>query len=246
MAMQTTRRDGSAVAARPKPFSWSYSRLKNFEVCGKRYYETDVLKNYNDSEDNEQLQWGESVHDALAKRCQEGTPLPTGMEHFEPWAQKVLVGGGEIFTELETAIDENFGPAPWFGARDGSGPQPWLRCKIDFVKKQGPIALLVDWKTGKIVEDSFQLGLSAACAFAKWPDLQAIRTSFVWLKEDAESSETFYRADMANMWRALWPRVSALASAHQSMNFPPTAGGMCRRFCKVVSCPNHGKSFSKR
>jgi hypothetical protein len=244
MAMQTTRRDGSAVTARPKPFSWSYSRLKNYEVCPKRYYHTDVAKEFNDGDDNEQLQWGNTVHAAMAARCKDGTPLPSGMEKFEPWAAKVLVGGGEIFTELDTAIDENFGEAPWFAARDGSGPKPWLRCKIDYVKKQGAIALLVDWKTGKIVEDSFQLGLSASCAFARWPDLQAIRTSFVWLKEDAESSEVFYRADMARMWRTLWPRVSALTSAHQSMNFPPTPSRMCRSWCKVTSCPNHGKTFS--
>jgi len=245
MAMMTTRRDGSAVVARQKPFSWSYSRLKNFEVCGKRYYETDVLKNYNDGDDNEELKWGETVHTAMASRCQTGAALPTGFPaHFEKWCQKVLIGGGEVFTELESAIDENFGEAPWFGARDGSGPQPWLRVKIDFVKKQGPIALLVDWKTGKILEDSFQLALSAACAFARWKDLEAIRCSFVWLKEDAESSETFYRNDMPGMWRSLWPRISALTSAHQSMNFPPTASRMCRKWCKVVSCPNHGKSFS--
>lgn len=244
MAMQTTRRDGSAVLPRPKPFAWSYSRLKNFEVCPKRYYETDVLKNFNDGDDNEQLQWGEQVHKAMAERCKNGVALPQGMEGYEPWAQKVLVSGGEVHVELDTAIDENFGPAPWFAARDGTGPIPWLRCKIDLVVKNGDIALLVDWKTGKIIEDSFQLGLSASCAFARWPELKAIRTSFVWLKEDAESSEVFLREDMARMWRTLWPRISALHSAHTSSNFPPVASRMCRKYCRVSHCQNHGKTFS--
>lgn len=245
MAMQTTKRDGSTYTGKQKPFSWSWSRLKNFEVCGKRYYETDVLKNYNDGENNETLQWGEAVHEAMAARCKLGVPLPKGMEAFEPWAQKVLVNSGRaiIETELELAIDDGFGPAPWFGARDGSGPQPWFRAKVDFLKRVDTIALLVDWKTGKIAEDSFQLALSAACVFAKYPEIQAVRCSFVWLKEDAESSETFYRADMVRMWRVLWPRISALHSAHQSLTFPPKPSRMCRQWCKVVSCPNHGKSF---
>jgi hypothetical protein len=240
MAMVTRKRDGTEVK---KPFAWSFSRLKNYEVCPKRYYETDVLKKHNDGDDNEQLQWGERVHNVMANRCAKNEALPPEMPaHYEAWAQRVLIGGGEIFVEQELAIDENFGPAPWFGARDGSGPQPWFRAKVDFVKKQGSIALLVDWKTGKILDESFQLALSCACAFAKWPDLDAIRASYVWLKEDAESSDTVLRSDMPNLWRALWPRITKLASSHQSMDFPPTPSGMCKKFCKVISCPNHGKA----
>jgi hypothetical protein len=247
MAMQTIRRAGSTVGQ--KPFSFSWSRIKNYEVCPKRYYETDVLKTYNDGDNNPDLQWGETVHKAMAERCQNGVVLPDGMpEHYEAWAQKVLVGGGEIFTELELAIDTNFGPAPWFGDKDRRtgeliGPQPWFRAKVDFVKKQGPIGLLVDWKTGKIVDESFQLALSAACAFAKWPDLMALRVSYVWLKEDAESSDTIKRTDMPNVWRQMWPRISALTQSHLSLSFPPKTSKMCRGWCKVVSCPNHGKSF---
>lgn len=245
MAMQTRRRDGSAVVAPKKPFAWSFSRLKNFEVCPKRYYETDVLKNFNDGDDNQSLQWGETVHKAMADRCQNGTALPdTFPAHYESWASRIMEGGGEVFTEIESAIDENFNPAPWFAARDGTGPIPWFRAKIDLVKIQGPIALLVDWKTGKIVDESFQLALSACCAFARWKDLQAIRCSYVWLKEDAESSENFLRTDMARMWRTLWPRVTQLASAHSSMDFPPTPNRMCKQWCKVAQCPNHGKTFS--
>ncbi len=39
------------IAAKPKEWSWSYSKLKNYEVCPKRHYEVDVLKNYDDSVD---------------------------------------------------------------------------------------------------------------------------------------------------------------------------------------------------
>jgi len=247
MAMQTTR---NVNAALQKAFAWSYTRLKNYEVCPKRYYETDVLKNYNDGDNNPDLQWGEQVHEAMAKRCQTSTALPDGYPlWYEGWAAKVLAGGGEVFTELELAIDDKFGPAPWFGDKDRRtgqlmGPQPWFRSKVDLVKKVGNIALVVDWKTGKILEDSFQLALSAACVFAKWPEIVAIRASFVWLKEDAESSETFHRTDMPQMWRTLWPRIGALTASHQSLSFPPQPGRMCRKWCKVVSCPNHGKSFS--
>lgn len=240
--MVTRRRDGTqVVAASSKPFAWSFSKLKNFEVCPKRYYETDILKNYTD-DDNTELAWGTRVHDVMAKRCEKGEKIPDDMPaHYELWAQRVLVGGGELFVEQQLAIDENFLEAPWFAARDGSGRIPWFRAKVDFLKIQGPIALLVDWKTGKIQDESYQLALSCACAFAKWPELEAIRASYVWLKEDAESTEIIKRTDMPHLWRSLWPRVTKLASAHQSMSFPPTPNRTCRQWCRVTSCPNHGK-----
>ena len=37
----TTTFDGKAVV---KPFSWSYSRLKNYEACPKKHYHLDIKK----------------------------------------------------------------------------------------------------------------------------------------------------------------------------------------------------------
>ena len=72
--------------------------MKNFEVCPKRHYEIDLAKNYKEPE-GEQLRWGNFVHDALAKRCKDGTPLPkdllSAMPYAEAWAAKVLGTGGE-------------------------------------------------------------------------------------------------------------------------------------------------------
>ena len=232
MAIVTTR-----GAPRKKPFTWSYSRLKNFEVCPKRHYEIDIAKSYKEG-DSEQLLWGNAVHDALAKRCgKDQKPLPQGMEAYEPWAQKVLAGGGDIYVEQNLAISEQFTSTGYF--EDNT----WFRAKGDLIKIIGDIALVVDWKTGKILEDSVQLALSAACIFAKFPHLKAIRASFVWLKEDAESSETFYPSDMPGMWRGLWPRIEALKAAHEHQNYPPIPCRMCRAWCAVKACPNNGKTF---
>ena len=74
MSVVTTRR----APAGPKPFSWSYSRLKNFETCPKRHWHVDINKDAKE-EDSEQLQWGNAVHKALADRIAKGTSLPIGM-----------------------------------------------------------------------------------------------------------------------------------------------------------------------
>jgi hypothetical protein len=235
MAITTTMRNG---APRIKPFAWSYSRLKNFEVCPKRHYEIDLAKNIKEPE-GEQLQWGNFVHKGMAERCGPNrVPLPEQLAMYEPWAVKALHGAerGIVLVEESLAISRNFTPTGNFDS------DVWLRVKMDFAKIIGDVALALDWKTGKILEDSMQLALVAACLFAKYPNLNAVRSSYAWLKEDAESSETFFKEDMPTVWRNLWPRIEAMESAHTHTNYPPTPSGMCMRFCAVKACPHNGKS----
>lgn len=233
MAIVTSTRTG---APRIKPFAWSFSRMKNFEVCPKRHYEIDLAKNIKEPE-GEQLVWGNFVHKGLAERCgKDQTPLPKELAMYEPWAVKVLGNGGEVFVEESLALTKNFTPAGNFDA------DTWLRVKCDFIRIVGDVALTVDWKTGKILEDSVQLALTAACIFAKFPNIKAVRASYVWLKEDCESSENFYREDMPGMWRSIWHRIEAMEQAHTHVNYPPTPSGMCMKWCAVKSCPHNGKS----
>jgi hypothetical protein len=115
-----------------------------------------------------------------------------------------------------------------------------FRGVADVLKINGPVALAIDWKTGKIVEDSQQLALMAACIFAHHPGVQKIRTEFAWLKEDASSRADFDRNEMARMWANLWPRIEALERAHKTTTYPAKPGALCRRWCPVKSCPHHG------
>src|SRR5205807_2231069 len=77
-----------------------------------------------------------------------------------------------ILVEQQLAINADFGPVPWFDSA------AWFRGIGDVIKIVGPVALIVDWKTGKIVEDSQQLALMAACVFAHHPEVQKVRSEF--------------------------------------------------------------------
>ncbi len=225
IALTTTRN-------KPKSFSFSYSKLKNFETCPKRHYHYEIKKDVKE-EAGEALLYGNTVHDLLAKRM-EGEPLPKHFEHLEKWAQRVLVGGGTILAEQKLAITEDFGPCEWFAKN------AWYRGIADVIKINGPVALAVDWKSGKIKEDGSQLALMAACVFAHHAEVQRIRTEFVWFAEDATTRADFSRDDMVGMWKGLLPRVTLLRNAYEKQDFPPKPGGLCRRYCQVVSCPHHG------
>jgi hypothetical protein len=237
------RRDGSVVR---KPFSWSFSKLKNYETCPKRHWELDLnpLKTYKENDDSGALGWGNYVHACMKDRCGASrTPLPPDLAAAVPcaelWAQKVLGNAKpeDILVEQDLAINREFGTAAYFGA------DAWLRVKADFIRMAGDVALSADWKTGKILEDSFQLALSAACIFAKYPQIRAVRCAFIWLKEDAESSENFLREDMPKMWRALWPRIAALEQAYLQQDYPPKPNRNCRAWCAVKACPHNGKTY---
>ena len=227
--------NATTVYNKPKAFSWSYSKLKNFRTCPKRHYHCDIARDVVE-EESEELKYGNFVHKTLADYIGKGVPIPSmHQRQLQAWADKLKNGPGDTLVEQKYAITEDFQPCDW-RARDA-----WYRGIGDVVKLHGPVALVVDWKTGKIVEDSVQLALMAQCLFVHYPQLQKIRSSFVWLKEDAETRQDFVREDMAKLWASLLPEVKTLQRAAEAQNFPAKPGGLCRRYCPVKACAHHGE-----
>jgi len=220
--------------SKPKPFAWSYSKLKNYETCPKRHYHCDVAKDVKD-EESEHITYGNAVHKALAEAISGKNPLPNPFSGLQPWVDKVTTGDSTILVEQQLAITQELNPTEWFGKT------AWYRGIADVIKIVGPVAVVLDWKTGKISEDGVQLALMAQCVFAHHPTIEKIRTEFVWLKEDATTRADFTRDDMVKVWAGLLPRVTMLKGAYDGANFPPKPGYLCRRFCPVVSCPHHGE-----
>lgn len=220
--------------ATPKEWSWSYSKLKNFDVCPKRMYEIDLCGNFKDV-GGEALEWGDKVHKSLAARLKSKTPLPPEMKNYEYWADRVDRGTGSLLVEQKYAITRDFRPTAYF-AND-----VWYRGIGDVVRIDGRVALVLDWKTGKVLEDSVQLMLMAQCIFSHFPEVTHVRSSFVWLKEECETPELLTRQEVADQWVALLPRVLAMENAAKTLNYPPKPSGICMTYCRVTSCPLHKK-----
>jgi hypothetical protein len=217
-----------------KPFTWTYSKLKNFEACPKKHYEVDITKSAKE-EESEQLFEGNVVHKILADACSDKrVPLPKGREYLAPWVERVVTSPGIIHVENKLALTREFAPCGFF---DGG---VWMRSIADVIKINGSVGLTIDWKTGKIVEDSVQLALVAACIFAKYPELKKLRSRFVWLKENAVTDEDFTPDDMPGMWKSIWHRIEALEHAHNTTTYMAKPGGLCRNWCPVKSCPHNG------
>lgn len=218
-----------------KPFSWSFSRLKNYETCPKKHYELDIAKNYTES--SEALTWGNTVHKALEQALLAKTPLslPPEMAKYKKYIASILKVPGVIEVEKQFALDEQFQPVGWFDKA------AWYRGKADVVIICGDTALAFDWKTGKIQKDSVQLMLMAQCIFTHYPSVKKVRTIYVWLQDDAVSDEDFDRQQVANSWIGLLHRVKVMRTSYDTQTYPPKPSGLCRKHCPVVSCPFHGK-----
>jgi hypothetical protein len=219
-----------------KDWSWSYSKLKNFEVCPKKHYEVDLAKTYVETQSDDPdsaLNWGNRVHDAFKRALTGQEPLPAEMVAvgYQKWVDRVLKGPGDLLVEQKYAINRQFQKTSYF-ANDA-----WYRGIGDVVRLDKDIALILDWKTGKILEDSVQLMLMAQCLFSHYPALRYVRSEFVWLKEDCTTPELFSRQEVADQWVQLIERVNALEHASKTMTYPPKPGYLCKKYCPVESCP---------
>lgn len=231
-----------------KEWSWSFSKKKNFDTCPKRYYETDILKNF--QEDSEQLTQGNAVHKALAGACLLGAgiassgsgrdavigaPLPEVYSYMKKWVDVVTKSPGTLRVEEKYALTRDFQKTAYFA------PNVWYRGICDVLKLNGNHATALDWKTGKVGHNSVQLMLMATCIFVHYPQIETVKTRFIWLAEDCTTRDVWERATIMKEWTSLIPEINAMEAATKTLTFPPKPGALCRKWCPVTSCPFHGK-----
>lgn len=217
-----------------KPFAWSYSQLKNFETCPKRYYHYNVEKDVEEPE-TQQLRDGNALHAHFEARLLKGTPLPLGYGMYEAMLARIVAADGKLYGEQKLAINARFEPRTYF-ARD-----TWLRTVADAAVVKGERATVFDWKTGKPADDETQLRLNAATLFAHAPEVMRIRAACVFVGYQQTTTVELVREDLGEVWAEILPRVRAMAKARQEKEYPPKPSGLCKRYCAVVSCPYHGK-----
>jgi len=219
-----------------KPFSWSFSRLKNYRTCPKRHWHVDLVRDFKE-EESEQLKWGNELHKAMANRIEKGKPLPTAMKRFERWPSMVTqIENVTVKVENKLAMTKDFEACGFFDN------DAWFRGVIDVLALVSDrAALTIDWKTGKINPEYEQLALSAQLLFSHYPKLEYVETIYVWFGHDTETMQRFHRSEMLETWNRLWPTIKEMDDAWRTTTYPPKPSGLCKNYCPVTSCPYHGK-----
>lgn len=206
--------------------AWSWSSYSDYLNCPLQYKLTRVTKAVVRPE-SEHLAWGNKVHSALELRVKDGTPLPPGMEKWEKYAKWATnLSSLTPVTERKVALDENLKPVEFWDKK------AWCRGVLDLTILADTLAVVLDWKTGKVRADSDQLKLFAGFIFSLHPEIQTVRTGYVWLNHDKVTEQTYQRFHVEQIWDTFKPGLERMKRSHGSGYFPPRPSELCS-WCPV-------------
>lgn len=217
---------------------WSYSSIKTFEQCPKKYYHLKIAKDVKD-EGGEASIYGNLVHKAAEDYVRDGTPIPPEYSYMQPILDALLRIPGNKFCELKLGVgyeDGKYYPTEFFA------PDAWWRGIADLLVVDTPNAYLVDYKTGKNAKyaDPTQLDMLAGAVFTHMPWVTKIKSGLLYVvsgefikKEHTAKNRTSYLATFDDA-------LERLVVAEQAEVWNPVSGPLCK-FCPVVSCPHNRK-----
>ena len=180
--------------------AWSFSRWTEYMLCPlkARLHHLDKIP----EPSNIYLEHGTEVHDTIAKYLRHGTKtLPSHMTFptFAVLLTSLRNTKTNIYIEEMWSFTKAWAPCEWNDWKD-----VWARVKLDCAKykKSTKTMFIFDWKTGKFkpteaAEDyHMQLELYALAAFLKFPEVQEVRASLIYLEALNTYNLTFTRMDL--------------------------------------------------
>lgn len=198
----------------------SYSSIKEFEACSKKWAHKRVWKDVKDTPGEASI-YGDRVHKGFEERLQLGVPLPEEIQKHEPLCTAIESLGGVVHAEKELVLTKEFAPTTWF-AEDA-----WFRSKLDVLVLASKRAVIMDWKTGKRRPDFLQLELSAAQVFIHYPEVDTINTAFIWIKENTTDKEVYKRSSLEAIKELLINKTNKIEEAVELGVFPAKPSGLC-------------------
>jgi hypothetical protein len=218
--------------------NWSYSSLKEYENCARRYHELRVLKNYK-REDTEQTLYGEELHKAADKYVKDGVALPEQFSFMQPLIEALMQKQGKKFSELQLALTVALEPCAW------KSKTAWYRGIIDLMilDEESKTAWIVDYKTGSAkYPDKDQLDLMSLLVFAHFPYVEQVNSALIFVVKNVFIKHKRLRKEIDTLWWDYRNRVARIEQALATGIWNPTKSGLCMKYCPVVSCEYNGRN----
>lgn len=208
---------------------WSFSGLKDFIGCPKRYQEVKVLKNF-EQKFNEAAHYGNKVHEALEKYVKDGTELPLNYQQFKAWADALIQLPGQKLTEHRMALTVDRQPCTW------AAKNMWVRGIADLLIIDGDHARVIDYKTGsEKYPEPKQLKLMALLVFSHYPEVKKVSGALMFIMKNVIIDEEYTRDMIDELWAAFTPDLERLSQAYENNVWPANPSALCR-FCPVNTC----------
>jgi len=216
--------------------AWSYSSIKTFDQCPKKYFHLKVVKDVKDVPGEAAL-YGTAVHEAAEHFIKDGTPIPEKFAFMRPIVEKLDSIEGDKHCELRLGVsktDTGYAPTTFFGK------DVWWRGIVDLVVIDGAKAYMVDYKTGKNARyaDPKQLDLMAGALFVHYPELETIKSALLYVVSNELIPKTHTRDKMDMYLSVFEDELERLEGAELSGVWNPKSGPLCG-WCPVVECEHH-------
>lgn len=206
--------------------------MQVFEQCPLRFDYQYITKSHRDK-GSEASVFGNRVHEAFELYLRDREPLSDDLKIFQSVLDRVLSMPGDKFYELEMAVTRDLAPVSF----DDSSA--WLRGIADFAVVDGKRGAAGDWKTGKPRDSTEQLKLMAGMLFAKFPELEEISTTYVWLYHVCPPSKVVYTRDMApDIWNHFRKRTDEIDQAIEGGVLRAKPSGLCPWCPAYDTCPS--------
>lgn len=216
---------------------WSFSGLKTFQQCPKKYYHIKVAQDVKDIPHVAAL-YGSDVHKAAENHIKNDEPVPKKYDYMVPILESLKKIPGEKFCELEIGITEALEPCA-FKASD-----VWWHGIIDLliVNRDSGVAHMVDYKTSKSSRyaDTKQLDLMAVGVFTHFPEITRIKSALLFVVSNEMVHKEHHFDRRKEYMDSVATDIDRLNKALATNVWNPVAGPLCR-FCPVRAC-EHNRS----
>ena len=213
-------------------FTWSFSSLKEYINCPKKYQEVRILKNYS-FVDTPQTIYGKEVHKALELYVRDGKPLAKNYLRFKKMVDTLIAIPGVKYPEYKMALTKKMEQC------DFDDDNRWVRGIADLVIVDGDQAYIIDYKTGSNkYPDTKQLKLMAVMAFVCFPKVNKIKAGLLFCMKNSFVQESYTREDIHKSWKSFQTPLDRLTNSYTFNTWTPNPTPLCG-WCPVETCSHH-------
>lgn len=215
----------------------SYSGIKAFETCGRKYQEEKVLKLY-PREDTEATLYGTQLHEQAELFIKDGRPLDPSFAFLQPTLDALVAMPGRKFPEYEMALDVNLKPC------DFKSEDYWVRGIADLVivNDDNLTARVFDYKSGSDkYPDTDQLMLMALMIFKHFPHVRSVSGGLLFVLKDTTRKYKIDRDMEEVLWWKWRERVAKLDAALENDVWHTKPSGLCKKYCPCLGCEHNGR-----
>lgn len=218
---------------------WSYSGIKLFGQCPKKYYHLKVVKDVTEPV-TAALIYGSQFHAAAERFIREDTPLPVQFSFAKRALEKLHGMRGAKLCEHRMGVTQDFHPCSF------EDPEAWWRGIVDLaiIDDTKEKAYIIDYKTGKSAQyaDKDQLELMALALFAHFPSVKVVKAGLLFVVCNAFVTERYAAEGKDVAWERWVGEFSKLEQAYTHDVWDPKPNALCKNFCPVLSCEHNGRN----